>query len=88
MSQDSAPCGCILHCTFEGFQHFKTLFFSVIDSSLPGNAADLLKTDPGSLPEGKVKIRLESDGSLLDVDEDDIEKVFKVILLAQLLDSR
>ncbi|XP_055798791.1 unconventional myosin-XVIIIa-like isoform X4 [Salvelinus fontinalis] len=36
--------------------------------------ATLLKTEPGSLPEGKVKIRLESDGSLLDVDEDDVEK--------------
>nr|XP_020454381.1 unconventional myosin-XVIIIa-like isoform X2 [Monopterus albus] len=36
--------------------------------------ATLLKTEVGSLPEGKVKIRLESDGSLLDVDEDDVEK--------------
>ncbi|XP_035864792.1 unconventional myosin-XVIIIa-like isoform X2 [Sander lucioperca] len=36
--------------------------------------ATLLKTEAGSLPEGKVKIRLESDGSLLDVDEDDVEK--------------
>ncbi|KAM9847161.1 unconventional myosin-XVIIIa-like [Aulostomus maculatus] len=36
--------------------------------------ATLLKTEAGSLPEGKVKIRLESDGSLLDVDDDDIEK--------------
>uniref|UniRef100_A0AAV2JB95 Uncharacterized protein n=1 Tax=Knipowitschia caucasica TaxID=637954 RepID=A0AAV2JB95_KNICA len=36
--------------------------------------ATLLKTKAGSLPEGKVKIRLESDGSLLDVDEDDVEK--------------
>ncbi|KAM6970335.1 unconventional myosin-XVIIIa isoform 2-T2 [Aplochiton taeniatus] len=36
--------------------------------------ATLLKTEAGTLPEGKVKIRLESDGSLLDVDEDDIEK--------------
>ncbi|XP_072231134.1 unconventional myosin-XVIIIa-like isoform X2 [Leuresthes tenuis] len=36
--------------------------------------ATLLKTETGSLPEGKVKIRLESDGSLLDVDEDDVEK--------------
>ena len=41
-----------------------------------GDAATLLKTEAGSLPEGKVKIRLESDGSLLDVDEDDVEKVF------------
>uniref|UniRef100_A0A7N6A5L2 Myosin motor domain-containing protein n=1 Tax=Anabas testudineus TaxID=64144 RepID=A0A7N6A5L2_ANATE len=36
--------------------------------------ATLLKTEAGSLPEGKVKIRLESDGSLLEVDEDDVEK--------------
>ncbi|KAK1883001.1 Unconventional myosin-XVIIIa, partial [Dissostichus eleginoides] len=36
--------------------------------------ATLLKAKAGSLPEGKVKIRLESDGSLLDVDEDDVEK--------------
>uniref|UniRef100_A0A8C5H8F3 Unconventional myosin-XVIIIa-like n=1 Tax=Gouania willdenowi TaxID=441366 RepID=A0A8C5H8F3_GOUWI len=36
--------------------------------------ATLLKTGAGSVPEGKVKIRLESDGSLLDVDEDDVEK--------------
>lgn len=35
----------------------------------------MIKTEAGSLPEGKVKIRLEHDGSLLDVDEDDIEKV-------------
>ncbi|XP_041660084.1 unconventional myosin-XVIIIa isoform X10 [Cheilinus undulatus] len=36
--------------------------------------ATVVKTDTGSLPEGKVKIRLEHDGTLLDVDEDDIEK--------------
>lgn len=36
--------------------------------------ATVVKSDPGSLPEGKVKIRLEHDGTLLDVDEDDIEK--------------
>ncbi|XP_044077947.1 unconventional myosin-XVIIIa-like isoform X2 [Siniperca chuatsi] len=36
--------------------------------------ATLLKTEAGSVPEGKVKIRLESDGSLLDVEEDDVEK--------------
>lgn len=40
------------------------------------DAATLLKTEAGSVPDGKVKIRLESDGSLLDVDEDDVEKVF------------
>lgn len=37
--------------------------------------ATLLKTEAGSLPEGKVKIKLEHDGTLLDVDEDDVEKV-------------
>ncbi|XP_034557017.1 unconventional myosin-XVIIIa isoform X5 [Notolabrus celidotus] len=36
--------------------------------------ATVVKTEAGSLPEGKVKIKLEHDGSLLDVDEDDIEK--------------
>ncbi|KAI1903664.1 hypothetical protein AGOR_G00029530 [Albula goreensis] len=36
--------------------------------------ATLLKTEVGSLPEGKVKIRLEHDGTLLDVDEEDVEK--------------
>ncbi|XP_051534427.1 unconventional myosin-XVIIIa-like isoform X2 [Myxocyprinus asiaticus] len=36
--------------------------------------ATLLKTEAGSLPEGKVKIKLEHDGTVLDVDEDDIEK--------------
>lgn len=29
----------------------------------------------GSLPEGKVKVRLEHDGTVLEVDEDDVEKV-------------
>ena len=42
---------------------------------ITGCAATLLKTAAGSLPEGKVRIRLESDGSLLEVDEDDVEKV-------------
>ncbi|XP_043975350.1 unconventional myosin-XVIIIa isoform X11 [Gambusia affinis] len=36
--------------------------------------ATVLKTEYGSLPEGKVKIKLEHDGTILDVDEDDIEK--------------
>ncbi|XP_030648247.1 unconventional myosin-XVIIIa [Chanos chanos] len=36
--------------------------------------ATQLKTGEGDLPEGKVKIRLEHDGTLLDVDEDDVEK--------------
>lgn len=34
-----------------------------------------MKTEEGSLPEGKVKIKLEDDGTILEVDEDDIEKV-------------
>lgn len=37
--------------------------------------ATLLKTEAGSMPEGKVKIKLEHDGTVLDVDEDDVEKV-------------
>uniref|UniRef100_A0A4W6CBG6 Myosin XVIIIA n=1 Tax=Lates calcarifer TaxID=8187 RepID=A0A4W6CBG6_LATCA len=36
--------------------------------------ATVVKTEAGSLPEGKVKIKLEHDGTILDVDEDDIEK--------------
>ncbi|XP_072249254.1 unconventional myosin-XVIIIa-like isoform X1 [Leuresthes tenuis] len=36
--------------------------------------ATVIKTEAGSLPEGKVKIKLEHDGTILDVDEDDIEK--------------
>ncbi|XP_051787090.1 unconventional myosin-XVIIIa isoform X4 [Erpetoichthys calabaricus] len=36
--------------------------------------ATLLKADNYSLPEGKVKIKLEHDGTILDVDEDDVEK--------------
>ncbi|XP_016516918.1 unconventional myosin-XVIIIa-like isoform X8 [Poecilia formosa] len=36
--------------------------------------ATVLKTECGSLPEGRVKIKLEHDGTILDVDEDDIEK--------------
>lgn len=37
----------------------------------------MVKTDAGALPEGKVKIRLEQDGTTLEVDEDDVEKVSK-----------
>ncbi|XP_062870815.1 unconventional myosin-XVIIIa-like [Trichomycterus rosablanca] len=37
--------------------------------------ATQLKTEEGTVPEGKVKIRLEHDGELLEVDEDDVEKV-------------
>ncbi|XP_053543065.1 unconventional myosin-XVIIIa isoform X4 [Ictalurus punctatus] len=36
--------------------------------------ATRLKSEDGSVPEGKVKIRLEHDGTILDVDEDDVEK--------------
>ncbi|XP_061829179.1 unconventional myosin-XVIIIa isoform X3 [Nerophis lumbriciformis] len=36
--------------------------------------ATVLKTEPGSLPEGKVTIKLESNDTILVVDEDDIEK--------------
>ncbi|TSM28207.1 Unconventional myosin-XVIIIa [Bagarius yarrelli] len=36
--------------------------------------ATQLKTEEGSVPEGKVKLRLEHDGTLLEVDEDDVEK--------------
>lgn len=54
-----------------------------INSRLCGAAATLLKTEAGSLPEGKVKIRLESDGSLLDVDEDNVEKVFNHQIISE-----
>uniref|UniRef100_A0A672NTQ7 Unconventional myosin-XVIIIa-like n=1 Tax=Sinocyclocheilus grahami TaxID=75366 RepID=A0A672NTQ7_SINGR len=36
--------------------------------------ATQLKMEIGSLPEGKVKVRLEHDGTVLEVDEDDVEK--------------
>ncbi|XP_061734291.1 unconventional myosin-XVIIIa-like [Nerophis ophidion] len=36
--------------------------------------ATVLKTEPGSLPEGKVTIKLESNDTILVVDEDDVEK--------------
>lgn len=35
----------------------------------------MVKTEAGALPEGKVRIKLEHDGTVLDVDEDDVEKV-------------
>lgn len=43
--------------------------------------ATVLKMDAASLPEGKVKVKLEHDGTILDVDEDDVEKVrgFKIV---------
>ncbi|ROL54203.1 Unconventional myosin-XVIIIa [Anabarilius grahami] len=40
--------------------------------------ATQLKTEVCSLPEGKVKVRLEHDGTLLEVDEDDVEKVMQM----------
>ncbi|XP_075931544.1 unconventional myosin-XVIIIa-like isoform X8 [Anarhichas minor] len=36
--------------------------------------ATVVKTEAGSLPEGKVKVKLEHDGTILEVDEDDVEK--------------
>lgn len=39
------------------------------------SAATQLKSDGESVPEGKVKIRLEHNGTVLEVDEDDVEKV-------------
>ncbi|XP_053097109.1 unconventional myosin-XVIIIa isoform X7 [Pangasianodon hypophthalmus] len=36
--------------------------------------ATQLKSEEGSVPEGKVKIRLEHDGTILEVDEDDVDK--------------
>lgn len=39
-------------------------------------AASQLRADEASLlPEGKVKVKLDHDGAVLDVDEDDVEKV-------------
>lgn len=37
--------------------------------------ATVVKTEAGSLPENKLRIKLEHDGTILDVDEDDVEKV-------------
>ncbi|XP_029963919.1 unconventional myosin-XVIIIa isoform X8 [Salarias fasciatus] len=36
--------------------------------------ATVVKTEAGALPEGRLRVQLEHDGSVLDVDEDDIEK--------------
>lgn len=41
----------------------------------PYSAASQLKSQELSLPEGKVRVKLDHDGTILDVDEDDIEKV-------------
>lgn len=44
--------------------------------SSPPLAASQLKTDAaGLLPDGKVKVKLDYDGAVLEVDEDDVEKV-------------
>lgn len=45
-------------------------------------AATVTKPEAGSLPEGKARIRLEHDGTVLDVDEDDVEKVSELAALA------
>lgn len=42
---------------------------------LPYSAASQLKSQELSSPEGKVRVKLDHDGTILDVDEDDIEKV-------------
>ena len=39
------------------------------------SAATQLKSKELSLPEGKVRVKLDHDGAVLDVDEDDVEKV-------------
>lgn len=44
-------------------------------SVCPCFAATQLKSKELSLPEGKVRVKLDHDGAVLDVDEDDVEKV-------------
>lgn len=44
------------------------------------SAATQLKSEELSLPEGKVRVKLDHDGAILDVDEDDIEKVGRRLL--------
>lgn len=44
-------------------------------SVCPCSAATQLKSEELSLPEGKVRVKLDHDGAILDVDEDDVEKV-------------
>lgn len=46
----------------------------------PCSAATQLKSEELSLPEGKVRVKLDHDGTVLDVDEDDIEKVRRRLL--------
>lgn len=54
-------------CNYSEIKTF-TMFSGIL-------TATVVKTETGSLPEGKVKIKLEHDGTVLDVDEDDVEKV-------------
>lgn len=49
-------------------------------SNYPCSAASQLKSEELSLPEGKVRVKLDHDGAILDVDEDDIEKVGRKLL--------
>lgn len=46
-----------------------------MSNCLPCSAASQLKSQELSLPEGKARVKLDHDGTVLDVDEDDIEKV-------------
>lgn len=46
-----------------------------ISDCLPHPAARQLRSQELSLPEGKVRVKLDHDGAILDVDEDDVEKV-------------
>ena len=48
-------------------------------STAPCPAASQLKSEELSLPEGKARVKLDHDGAILDVDEDDIEKVGRSI---------
>ena len=48
---------------------------SVCLSVCPCFAATQLKSKELSLPEGKLRVKLDHDGAVLDVDEDDVEKV-------------
>ena len=48
---------------------------SVCLSVCPCSAATQLKSKELSLPEGKLRVKLDHDGAVLDVDEDDVEKV-------------
>lgn len=41
----------------------------------PRSVGSQLKSEELSLPEGKVRVKLDHDGAILDVDEDDVEKV-------------